>query len=126
MPLAIAFPRSFPEGSVKQVLDYYSGKNMDKWVAAEGAYDVLGYALYKASSGPQPVAGLPNNQQIVRELQMMMDEYKSKNSSPPPQQQFQTKDDEDFVPPPMGVIDVNAPGWLLPFILQMLMRLVTT
>ncbi len=126
MARAQAFPRQFPEGSFKQVLDYIKGANMDRWTAIEGAYDCLGFALYSVSGGPSIMsgptasvaAGVPNERAVTKELDRLITESRVQSN--------RVGADPDNPDSPMAIANLNIPDWLTAFLIQLLQRLLIT
>lgn len=101
-----ATKRVYPEGSANTVCNYVLSKNLDKWMAVDAFYDLLGYGMSHADHTNSSAAGIPRKpEDIVKELQALTARSNSTKSA--------------------GV-EVAPPSWFVAFVLRELDKLLVT
>lgn len=97
--------RQFPELSAKLVCDFLRQKNMDRLVAADAAYDLLGFSMSHATQQASASRAVPKDLEVAKEL----DAFKAR-----------LKRDES------SAVDHSPPDWLTAFLVGFLARTMTT
>jgi hypothetical protein len=119
---------NFPEGSIQTIIQFLRGGS-DKWSAIAAAYDLLGYGISilrgpSVSMSGMPTtsvnSGVPSNDVVANDLESLVNRVKSRGQeSKVGQESEESKKLKTDFP-------VQLPEYFISFVLQLLMKALTT